>query len=740
MFLHPSIAWFAAGLAPVPLIIHLINRRRYRVQRWAAMAFLLRAQRRSTRRIRLERWLLLAIRTLIVILVPLALARPMLRSTALTAGLTGVSIRRILMIDHSLSTAAPADGGGSGFDRAIAEARRVVAGFGPTDDAVLMAVGTDARPVIAEPTSDRELLAERLGEISCTFGGTDIAGALATSATMARGWSLPADNIHATLLTDLQATSWAGPPDEPASPLGRLAQLAGLVGSIDVIDIGGERRGNCCVSRPTVRGNLLGGALPAEVSTAVSNFSGRDLDGLAIEIALDSRVVHRESVGPLAAGESRRLTVSLPLRSGSGFDQWRGLEARLAGAPAEANVVDADDRATAAALVRGDLDVLLVDGQPGATVFEGQAGYLATALAPKQSPSDRTLVQPRVITPAQFATQPLSDWSVVALCGVGRLSPESWRRLSEFVAGGGGLMIFMGEPVLADDYNRHAGDLLAVRLGAAWGGDAADGEDGPAFVRLSDRGLTHPAVRDFANRPDSGLFAARVFRYVRVATPAATRPATQPASAEIIMRYTDGAPALVTWSLGAGRVALGTTSAAMTGGGGRPWNNLAAVGDYVSLVVNLLGWVAPGTWRGHNVTVGRPLRMSLSAEQASLTLGVVTPDGRREPVGIDPTPTGLAAVYRTAAVPGLYRMTIGTAERLFSAAIEPAECDLRAIDAATRQRIERHATIRSSAPARGAAVARTARRDLAMPLLAMVVVLLAVETLLARWFGHQRGS
>src|SRR5947209_7047318 len=64
-----------AGLAAsVPIIIHLLNRRRFRIIRWAAMRFLLAAQRQNTRRMRLEQLILLALRVLLVLLVIGAMA------------------------------------------------------------------------------------------------------------------------------------------------------------------------------------------------------------------------------------------------------------------------------------------------------------------------------------------------------------------------------------------------------------------------------------------------------------------------------------------------------------------------------------------------------------------------------------------------------------------------------------------------------------------------------------------
>src|SRR4051794_6376698 len=64
------------GAAAAPLLIHLWSRHRFREVRWAAMQFLLAAMRRNARRMQFQQWLLLAVRTLIIVLVVLAVAEP----------------------------------------------------------------------------------------------------------------------------------------------------------------------------------------------------------------------------------------------------------------------------------------------------------------------------------------------------------------------------------------------------------------------------------------------------------------------------------------------------------------------------------------------------------------------------------------------------------------------------------------------------------------------------------------
>src|SRR2546421_13097700 len=78
LFASPlAVAAVAGGAAAVPIIIHLLNRKRYVVINWAAMRFLLAAQKKNVRRLKLEQWLLLAIRTLLVVLIVLSMAAVM---------------------------------------------------------------------------------------------------------------------------------------------------------------------------------------------------------------------------------------------------------------------------------------------------------------------------------------------------------------------------------------------------------------------------------------------------------------------------------------------------------------------------------------------------------------------------------------------------------------------------------------------------------------------------------------
>ncbi|MBX7103762.1 MAG: BatA domain-containing protein, partial [Gemmataceae bacterium] len=75
LFLNPFTMLAGAGFVLAPIIIHLINRLRYRKVPWAAMEFLLKSLKKNRRKLILKQLLLLLMRCLLVLLVGLLRAR-----------------------------------------------------------------------------------------------------------------------------------------------------------------------------------------------------------------------------------------------------------------------------------------------------------------------------------------------------------------------------------------------------------------------------------------------------------------------------------------------------------------------------------------------------------------------------------------------------------------------------------------------------------------------------------------
>jgi len=100
-FLQPWML-LALPLAAIPIIIHLVNQRRFQTVPWAAMRFLLEATKMSSGYTKLRQWLILAMRTLALLALVMFTARPL--TSGLLALLGGDANRvAIVILDRSPS-------------------------------------------------------------------------------------------------------------------------------------------------------------------------------------------------------------------------------------------------------------------------------------------------------------------------------------------------------------------------------------------------------------------------------------------------------------------------------------------------------------------------------------------------------------------------------------------------------------------------------------------------------------
>src|SRR2546421_13128369 len=109
-FLQP-ILLAALPLVALPIIIHLINQWRYQTIRWAAMMFLLAANKMSRGYARLRQWLIMAFRMLAIAGLIFAVSRPLAGGwLGLTAG--GRADTTIILLDRSPSLQQSSAGAG----------------------------------------------------------------------------------------------------------------------------------------------------------------------------------------------------------------------------------------------------------------------------------------------------------------------------------------------------------------------------------------------------------------------------------------------------------------------------------------------------------------------------------------------------------------------------------------------------------------------------------------------------
>ena len=104
-FLSPSILWglFAAA---IPILIHLLSQRNTKEVEFSSLVFIKELEHETIRKVNLKQWLLILIRTLIILFLVLAFARPV-RQGIIPSWVAGEQQSRVVcLIDNSASMAA----------------------------------------------------------------------------------------------------------------------------------------------------------------------------------------------------------------------------------------------------------------------------------------------------------------------------------------------------------------------------------------------------------------------------------------------------------------------------------------------------------------------------------------------------------------------------------------------------------------------------------------------------------
>lgn len=320
--LNPGLLALGAGLVAVPILIHLFNRRRVQRTPWAAMQWLLAAMRRHQRRLRLENWLILLLRIAAVLLLGLALARPVLTDPGL-AGLFEGKRSVYLALDTSYSMAARSQGR-SVSEIAEAEADAVLAGLGG-EDTVAVVVTNDPREAQSDGRAPFALLPRTVGEEGvararervATLRTRDAPASWADTLVRARQQMAEEDvNRVVVVITDLQARDWR---EERVTKA--LADLLRAKAAVRVIDVGGRERRNLTVARVTTasgRDAFVG--RPLRLDATIENQGTQAVEGAKVSVFLDGdatpirsqRVPRLEPVDD-ATGKPGSQTLSLDL-------------------------------------------------------------------------------------------------------------------------------------------------------------------------------------------------------------------------------------------------------------------------------------------------------------------------------------------------------------------------------------------------------------------------------------------
>ena len=382
------------------------------------------------------------------------------------------------------------------------------------------------------------------------------------------------------------------------------------------------------------------------------------------------------------------------------------------------------------------LKVLIVEGQRGVGGLGSSGAFLDTALNPP-SPDEkhRSYVATERISDLELGNKILADYRCVCLCGVGQIQEQEAIQLEKFVEQGGTLMLFMGDPVTAENYNatlyKHhllPGPLTKrVSIGV---------DEQPRRFAFNAHGILNPLLADFANQENTGMESAEIYSYWQIDL----RPDSK---AQHILDFAPASgakeehpdPAIIVNPLGSGRVLFYATSADPES----EWTTFMAHQAYPALMhMLLLGTVSSGdAWM--NITIGQPLTVPTSV---NLTTTPVLHDAAHMDIPLQQTTDEQGrAVVRTQPLqrPGLYSLSTGSENFKVCVNVPSDASDIRTIDNDHVKQALGGIDLHLEGDAAPAEIVETQQgRDLGWGVMAMVAVLLAAESFMAMRFGHHR--
>jgi len=439
--------------AAIPVVLHLMASVRAPQVAFPSLRFLAAAMERTARRRRVQHWLLLILRSLVLGLLAVAAAEPITRALSLW----GPSHAAVVIIDTSGSMAA-SDSRGARFDRARDAARAILSGDRRPGQAALLT--TTGAVDTAALTTDLAKLRTELARLRPVAQVGSIAERLRQAERLLA--TSPADSRTIWIITDLQ--------HHDVADLLESAAWANLSGSsIGIVTTGQEAVDNVGIVDLSITGRRVAGGR-VEIRATIRNASATPARARAW-LMIEGQPAGPEIVRHLAAagepGDTAPMTFSHampldgePLRGGillADTDALADDDGRYfnldSGPPVRALVVTGP--------ADGSLPPLL---EPGA--------MLIAALTPY---GDRTgPIRVSAKTAAGFTADDLRGVDAAFFCQAPRFDAAGARAIVEFVHAGGTAVLFPGPGMDIDNYHQRfirdvpqAGGFLPAGIGPA---------------------------------------------------------------------------------------------------------------------------------------------------------------------------------------------------------------------------------------------------------------------------------
>jgi hypothetical protein len=461
-FLNPYTMVAGAALVSSPIIIHLINRLRYRRVKWAAMEFLLKSQKKNRRRLIIEQLILLLLRIMLVLLVGLLLARFLWDSLAFTRPQNTV---HVVVLDDtpSMGDAWRADGVAKNtFDvakTAIVDEIAHGAAQARTPQAlyVVRLSALDA-PFPVERLNDDsvEELKTYLGEQKPSALHVELVDGIKKAKEIFESNPTSRHVLH--VVSDYRAHDWTGgSADAIQQEISTLTQVKGQGGAtVHLLDTADPPRsatqrsaidhGNTGILDLQPETRVAARYLPVDFTVTLANYTPAERKFVKVTVKVNGEPQESMSITVVSVPPGVTQATFQASFQNLGYNQ---VSANLE--PEDAGLA-IDNTRFAVVEVREKVPLLFVEGDPVAARDKAEAAdsfYLRKLFLDAARGFD--VVQRGV---QELEQSNLDQYPAIYLFNVPRLSDKARANLEAYARNGGGVGFFLGEAVNVDFYNQ----------------------------------------------------------------------------------------------------------------------------------------------------------------------------------------------------------------------------------------------------------------------------------------------
>ena len=425
---------FGIAAVSVPIIIHLLNRRKFQKVVWGAMRFLKISVEQNQRRMKIEDLILLLLRCALVAL--LALARPAIFSSMDMLGTSKVT--GVIVLDNSYSMGMN-DGTSTRFDKARKAAEQALDSM-PAGSATAVFLASDiAQGLIPEPTFDFNLARKVIREAPLSDRSSELLSAIDKAVDTLKGRLALRKEVY--VITDGQASGWRQMAD-----IQKTLEKTKREIKTHLVLVNEHEERNLGVSDLRLASGLSPARQALRFEVKVTNYGKEEARDTRVSLNVDSELPSDEfTIASIQPGASKSISLFAKLRT----EGFHSLTARI-----PEDRLHADDHRTVVVRAIKEVRVLLVDGEPGNEPRDSEVYFLKHALVPVSPEiAAEYFVKSTTITAPELSQARLDDFDAVVLANVADFSEATLKALEQYLRRGGGLMIFPGGRVNVTFYN-----------------------------------------------------------------------------------------------------------------------------------------------------------------------------------------------------------------------------------------------------------------------------------------------